>query len=748
MHKSKLLIALLLLIANMSAASTHSSIDRQALVTRNNPHVTQINPLHSLTIGNGRFAFTADATGLQTFPEYYYDGLSLCTFSEWGWHSFPNVNGYKIEETLQVHPLPGQKDGVYAVMFPNGPERNAEAAEWYRANPHRLHLGIIGFDGMTTDEISGIDQTLDMWKGELHSDFVWKKSPVSVVTSCHGESDIISASVTSKARPAILLRFPYPTGEAADGAACWTADDKHSTEIVKSEKNRAIVRRTVDSTVYYVEITWTGKAKLSQEANNKLKLTPGADNLKFNVGFYEERPATVQPDYEACLQSANKSWMDYWKTTGVIDFSSCTDERAPRLERRIVLSQFLMRAQEAQNYPPAETGLTYNTWFGKFHLEMLMWHSFQFAQWNKPELLENQLRWFKSALPMARSIAQRQGFPGVRWMKMTDPSSKEAPSNVGSFIIWQQPHVIYMAELIYRINHSEAFLKEYADMVEQTAMFMASFLNYDSEKDRYIIKGACAASEAYNEKTTINPAFELAYWHFGLSVAQKWRERLGQQRNAEWDNILAKLSTLASSPEGIYLPAEKSKGIPDFENGIPAEILPSMPAGGFIGGLRPDDVAQAAPAQKNNVVDADGHDGFYVRGTSPEHLLAYGMLPASRVIDMDKMQKTLERANENWDWEKASSGWNFPSLAMNAARLMRPDIAVRAITVNNREDMFLPSGNNYRSTRLRSYLPSNGGLLLAVSMMCAGWDGCTVENPGFPKDGKWNVRWEGLYPMP
>ena len=80
---------------------------------------------------------------------------------------------------------------------------------------------------------------------------------------------------------------------------------------------------------------------------------------------------------------------------------------------------------------------------------------------------------------------------------------------------------------------------------------------------------------------------------------------------------------------------------------------------------------------------------------------------------------------------------------MNATRLLQPEIAL-----DNREDLLLPSGNNYRSTRLRSYLPGNGGLLLAVSMMCAGWDGCSVSNPGFPKDGKWNVRWEGLHPMP
>jgi hypothetical protein len=32
--------------------------------------------------------------------------------------------------------------------------------------------------------------------------------------------------------------------------------------------------------------------------------------------------------------------------------------------------------------------------------------------------------------------------------------------------------------------------------------------------------------------------------------------------------------------------------------------------------------------------------------------------------------------------------------------------------------------------------------------MAAGWDGNETTNPGFPKDGKWNIRWENLQKMP
>jgi protein-glucosylgalactosylhydroxylysine glucosidase len=44
--------------------------------------------------------------------------------------------------------------------------------------------------------------------------------------------------------------------------------------------------------------------------------------------------------------------------------------------------------------------------------------------------------------------------------------------------------------------------------------------------------------------------------------------------------------------------------------------------------------------------------------------------------------------------------------------------------------------------------PGNGGLLTAIAMMVAGYDGATQNMPGIPKNGKWKVRYEGLKKMP
>jgi hypothetical protein len=65
---------------------------------------------------------------------------------------------------------------------------------------------------------------------------------------------------------------------------------------------------------------------------------------------------------------------------------------------------------------------------------------------------------------------------------------------------------------------------------------------------------------------------------------------------------------------------------------------------------------------------------------------------------------------------------------------------------------FMPSGHVRRPKEPSgcvTYLPVNASLLAAAGLMAAGWDGAPqVHAPGFPQDGQWVVRWEGLNPMP
>jgi len=68
----------------------------------------------------------------------------------------------------------------------------------------------------------------------------------------------------------------------------------------------------------------------------------------------------------------------------------------------------------------------------------------------------------------------------------------------------------------------------------------------------------------------------------------------------------------------------------------------------------------------------------------------------------------------------------------------------------SRHDPVLPRLDpNHQRPGLSIYLPGNGGLLYAVAMMSAGWDGGPDRHaPGFPSDGSWTVRFEGLRRAP
>ena len=676
---------------------------------RNSPIVTSMDTLASLSVGNGEFAVTVDATGLQSFPEYYSNGVPLGTQSQWGWHSFPNPENLQFDETLRGYDFGRGRQELYACQVKaDDSERGKKASDWYRANPHRLHLGVVGFDfgkKASPEKVRSIYQTLDLWNGEIRSSFQYEKKTFEVQTVCHPVLDMMSTRIQNTDKTPLLIRFPYPTGKHSDDACDWNSDDLHETELV-SIPSGAIMKRILDGTVYFVTLQWTGKVDIQRVGRNAFRLKPHSVDWSLSVNYTKAFPfeSKILPSFEETRKAAACQWQEFWQEGAAVDFSHCFDPRAKELERRVVLSQYLLAIQSAGSIPPQETGLTYNSWFGKFHLEMIYWHEAWLPLWGHGDLLRKTLRWYKTAEPVARQIAERHGLKGERWMKITDPSGIEAPSNVGSYLIWQQPHIIYLAELLYRAQKSELgrnrITSKFMGLIDETALFMNSFASFDQENNRYVLKGCIPAQETLKADSTLNPPLELSYWYWGLRKAKEWRLRTGNFPIAAWDQVTEKLPPLACSADSLYLAAE------------------------------------SAPDTYSNIRYTSDH---------PAVLGALGMLPESRLVDKKVMRRTLDWVMKNWNWDK-TWGWDFPMTAMCAARLGCPDKAVDALLMPCRTNTYLPNGHNYQDQRLRVYLPGNGGLLTAVAMMLAGWDGSEGTNPGFPAD--WDVRWEGLKPLP
>lgn len=707
----KKILAALLLLCSVHSVCMAGSINRRALVERNNPVVHSMDTLSSLSVGNGRFAVTVDATGMQTFPEYYSGGIALGTQSEWGWHSFPNTERYRPEECLKAYDFGHRsKKELYSCQF-KGDNRQHGASEYFRINPHRLHLGVIGFDipaaniGMVND----IHQVLDMMRGVINSNFAYNGKRYDVHTVCHPERDMVAYEIASQGGIAlpVVLRLPYPTGKHVDDGCDFNAPQRHTSEVIANEGKQLVIRHTIDTTTYYIVLKWKGRAKVSRTSRpHTYCITPSGEKLTLTAEYVADINSLQQTeDKESAFRASAQHWKKFWTEGAAVDFSHCRDARARELERRVVLSQYLLAIQCAGNMPPQETGLTMNSWFGKFHLEMILWHQAWLPLWGHPEMLTRSLEWYRQAEPMARSIARRQGFDGVRWMKMTDPSAAEAPSNVGSFLIWQQPHLIYLTALACRSlpdSIRRQWLPTMMPMIDGTAQFMCSFANYDKHRKQYVLKGMIPAQESLKASLTYNSPFELSQWRTTLLMAQQLHEMVGRPRIPLWDKVADNLSPLAYNADSLYLAAESA---------------------------------------------TDTYTDIKATSDHPALLGALGFFPMNPLINERVMSHTLDWIVDNWNWP-TSWGWDFPMTAMTATRLLQPEKAINSLLLPMQKNTYLNNGHNYQDSRLRLYLPGNGALLSAIALMCAGWDGCEVENPGFPKDGKWDVRWEGLTPMP
>jgi hypothetical protein len=129
----------------------------------------------------------------------------------------------------------------------------------------------------------------------------------------------------------------------------------------------------------------------------------------------------------------------------------------------------------------------------------------------------------------------------------------------------------------------------------------------------------------------------------------------------------------------------------------------------------------------------DAFSNFEKRRDHPIVVGAYGFLPNDR-IETNKMSQTFMEVMNEWNWE-STWGWDYPLLAMSATRLGHPEVAINALFTDTQKNTYLVNGHNFQSERLRIYLPGNGGLLAAVAMMAAGFEGSDIEIPVSQKMG-------------
>jgi len=684
-------------------ATAEGKIDRKAVVDRHRIITQATNPKSPAQVGNGEFAFGMDITGLQTFVPFN-------TLSHWGWHSFPLPAGKKVEDFKGVErETHGRK-----VRYDIGNQEQPELSQWLCGNPHSFNLGRVGFvllksDGSraTAGDLTQTRQEVDLWNGMVYSSFTIEGQPVMVQTACDPLTDAIGVSVKSdlirQGRIKIFLDFPYPdTREFADYVGTYDQPSAHTSVPEFTGSQSARILRTMDDTRYTVFLSWSTKARLLSgdtiTSPHRFYLEPSTSNtFSFTCGFAPDHTLTSVPAATKIFAACKTSWPQFWLSGAAIDLSQSKDPRWKELERRIVLSQYLMRTNEAGSLPPQESGLVNNGWFGRYHFEMTWWHGVHYALWNRWSLFDKSLHVFSDYLPTSIQRANNQGYRGARWAKCTGGFDRDWPCDVHAMLIWQQPHPIYYAELDYRLHPNKKTLDKWSKIVFESADFMADFAFWDTATHRFILGPPIfLVSENTKADLSFNPAFELSYWRFGLRTAQKWKERLGLSRDPKWDQVLANLSPLPLV-DGLYVTHEHI-------------------------------------------------DSMWTKFTfeHPALIGTLGMLPGDGV-DTVCFRNTLNKVVGIWNFDR-TWGWDYPMLAMAAARSGNPELAIDMLMHPSKGFQFdehgLALGGPF------PYFPSNGALLTAVAMMAAGWDGSSGSAPGFPKNGQWTVKYENFNVMP
>lgn len=689
-------------------------INRKELVRRHDIVIDEPNNKTPLSVGNGKFGYTVDVTGMQTFPKYYRSGQALCTLAEWAWHSYPMPESLKgIEYKYRMYkagdrevPYPvgyyaKYEDGKLIMGLPEHPddwdfETQTELYNYIRQNSHRCHLGMNGFsfaEKTEVEDIKDINQVQNLYNGMITSKFTVRGESAEVNTCADFERDAYAvkakSSMLKDGKMGIYFDFPY---SSPFNAACVEerVSEGNLTEVVKEDDGFVVLKRMLDADVYYVGISYTDGAVKAGE--NRLDISANSDELEIAVEFAKSPEVLKKITFAEVSKSGEKALENYWEKGGMIDFGEVDDPRAKELEDRMIKSMYITRINSCAPFPPHESGFVGNSsWYSTSHTEMHYWHSAHFAQFSRPELLDISLNSYNTHIDKLAELAKRQGYKGLRVPKMVGIGMEERPSYIAPLLLWEQPHPIMLAELLYRINNDKSVLEKYFTLLEGLTEFMLDILIYEKDTDRYVLGAPLIpAQEQYDPETVKNPIYELEYWYFGFCVYKKWCERLGKTPLADLDE---KMSKLAKSPvkDGIYIAHENCP---------------------------------------------DTYERFNV--DHPSFMCGYGVLPGDR-LDRETVSRTFDKVVDVWQWDH-TWGWDYALLAMCAGKLDRYEDAVNILLRDSSKNRYSKNGHVYQYPELPCYIDTNGALLNALGFLAVGCDG----NPGckFPKD--WNVKVEDI----
>ncbi|KAI8935111.1 hypothetical protein NX059_007706 [Plenodomus lindquistii] len=604
-----------------------------------------------------------------------------------------------------------------------------QATQWLISNPNRVNLGRIGlkYKGATVAKslITEPYQVLDLWNGTITSTFKVDGKLVKVVTQGDFDSDAVTFSIESDLVASgdlqVEMDFPYPpihttTYKYEVFAGVYDFPSNHTTTLIETGSNKTTthIQHNMQELQYSINLRWpkTTPLKLSgNDAPNSTAVTAHrytigalskAASIAFTAHFAFDQHV---PEVPEVIQARNtEGWNKYWEEGGFVDLTESTNPNATELQRRIIKSQYHVRVNSAaKGQSPQESGLMNNGWYGKFHMEMLIWHNAHWATWGKQKYFDGIFpALYETLLPSSLARAKSMGWEGARWPKMTQLNTgANSPGDINAFLLWQQPHPFYLAQLAYQARPTYETLQKWDKVLTASADYMASYAWLNPSTGKYDLgPPSYGVTENTPPNSTRNLAYEIAYWRWGLDAAIKWKGKLNQTAPEKWTHVAANLA-LPPQVDGLYAVYD---------------------------GL-----------------NISWWNDPKLNGDPRSLIMLQGILPDTPAVDPEVALRTANKVWEIWGDEKIR-GWGRPVLAVNSARIGNPERAIYHLTAFDYwkfdDAGFAIRGGDGGTPP--PFMPGNAGFLFAIAYCAAGWQGSTEDAPGFPKDGSWIVKHEGL----
>lgn len=576
-------------------------------------HIDSKNPV---TIGNGDFAITLDQTGTQSLYETYKD-IPLSAMSNKNWF-------YKDKKNIK----PSYVDGKAYMLFNLDNDPNYLTNRQYPFKYSFMQILLYDNDKLIDiNNINDVKQELDLYKGIVTSSFNYKEKINKTISFIYQDHDEFNFKLQSD-NLNLALKFNYPSytknGYRLDILPNVLVKEDRIT-LLYDDKNSLSFKLKSSSNYQIVENT----------------LIFDDNNVSFSLALDEIKEGKLLDEFWKC-------------DNGIIIDNE-------ELVKKMVLSKYLLHVNSTGIYPPQESGLTYNCWNSKFHLEMHLIHSLWNIYNNHVGDLVKSFDYYLSIMPSSLKRASLNGYKGLRFPKMTGPDGEDSPSNIGPLLIWQAPHILFMLQEIYYLYNKENIIKKYEPLISGTIDFMISFLTLKDSKYQ-MLDPLLEACESIPLDRCQNPSFELEYWRYTLERQPKIDTVLYGHQRYDYLDITSKIIT-PKEDDGIYL---KTYGVIDKY-----DLYKDHPTEGFL-------------------------MSFF----------------KSKIVDKEKMVKTIDYILKNMDLS-SYWGWDFPFLGLSLLNCGEIEKSIEVTQLNTINNQYLYNGYN-TSPRddLKAYLPGNGAFLI------------------------------------